>query len=188
MEGRVMIVVKTFAILLGTILQSATLLQAQQQPVSLVTFVTSGGFWEGSGRTAETLGINSGKIAAEGILFDGDQRLGFLQWDHWVTFSVPAGHHVFSANVERGKPGTKDIAAMDLRPGQQAFVELTTTAKGVSFVLTFRSAHLRSVTCADAALDAKGAKPVEEKRVNKASRKQWVQLTTFPECANANQP
>ena len=128
-----------------------------------VTFYSNRSFW----KTALP-GYKHGEFV--GLIFDDDRQLARMKPGHFVTFNLPPGAHVFSANVwlipsPQGGAHLKTV----LEAGKHYYIGTYFESVGLISV-----PHLEQASCQQAQKSAGGAKPlsirdIEEKSVPSAS-------------------
>jgi hypothetical protein len=112
-----------------------------------------------------------------GVIFDGQQNLGFLRLHRFMTMRFPAGEHVFSASESQKHPAENSRLVLNLEPGKNYFI----AAEDEAGILTNKG-RLEVVSCEVAHTDLQKTIAIEEKHVPKDVRDRLVQDKSLPEC------
>lgn len=119
--------------------------------------------------------------AFKGRFFDGEKQLAFIEPAHFVTFRLPAGEHVFTANSWMNKSSTKGVhASMTLEAGRRYFIECDSFAGAPVF-------GIREVSCQSVQKVGMSLKPLEPVHIRPAGGHLAVSEASFPDCI-ANTP
>jgi hypothetical protein len=116
-----------------------------------------------------------------GWLFDGTQKLGWINHDQFITLRLPAGHHSLSGGDSERHPPATGALELDLAEGEQRFIELKSTVKNAVVYMSL-TAELSSVHCTTAQQEAPQAKPAKVKYVPKEMRPMLVNSNAIPPC------
>ncbi len=112
-----------------------------------------------------------------GVIFDGQQNLGYLRFHRFMTMRFPAGEHVFSASNSGKHPAENSQLILNLEEGKNYFIR----AQSESSIVTDKG-RLDVMTCEVAHAELEKATVVEEKHVPKDVRDRLVQDKSLPEC------
>lgn len=112
-----------------------------------------------------------------GVIFDGQQNLGYLRLHQFTTMRFPAGEHIFSASNSRRHPAENSQLVLNLEEGKHYFIR----AQSESGILTDKG-RLEVMTCEAAHADLQKATAIEEKHVPKDVRDRLVQEKSLPDC------
>lgn len=165
-------------------------LHSSPPKLSIVTFYSHGVFMQ-TGVPGTKNGIFLGSI------FDGDQRLfsfyeGFVgKNDRFVTLTMPAGIHNFSASSGKSSRKEKHVT-VNLEPNKRYYFRAQNESKGV-IVWESEKGRLDQVNCQTVQDDAAKAKPLKPKHETQALRAMRVAEESIPPCdsnieGNAQQP
>jgi hypothetical protein len=146
---------------------------------AFVTFYT-----DGSLVTYGVPGSKHGYFA--GVVFDGQQSLGYLRRHRFMTLRFPAGEHVFSGSYSGKHPAENSQLSLKLEEGKSYFIRAESESRGI-YIVDSEKGRLEVVTCEAAHADLQKSTAVEEKHVPKDIRDRLVQDKSLPECHEAIQ-
>jgi hypothetical protein len=117
--------------------------------------------------------------AFKGRVFDGDKQLAFIEPAHFVTFRLPVGVHVFTANSWMNKSSKKGShLKMDIEAGHRYLIECGSFAGSPVF-------GIREVSCPSAQSAGKDLKPLESVHLRADGSPIVIPETSFPNCPTA---
>jgi hypothetical protein len=116
-----------------------------------------------------------------GLLFDGDQKIGFIQPNRFLTLRLPTGQHTFSASLSSKHPAKDSQLPLVLNAGEKYFIRVQEESRGVVFA-SAQKGRLDLVTCQIAHQDAANASPTDSKRIAPEMRDKIIPTRSMPPC------
>ncbi len=114
--------------------------------------------------------------AFKGRLFDRVDQLAFMEPAHFITFRIPAGTHVFTANSWMNRHSDQGAhITIDIRPGRRYFIETGSFPGEPIF-------GIRNVRCQFAQSESADLKPLEPVHLRPAGKTIAVIEKSFPPC------
>jgi len=122
-----------------------------------IIFYSNGSIWK-------TQAPNAKHALFIGNIFDGSQRIGFVQQKKFLILHLSPGPHTFSVGPGTGKPDPKTQISLELASGKQYFIRAQGESKGVPLFTNLKN-RLDLVTCETAQKEAGGFSPTEVKHI-----------------------
>jgi hypothetical protein len=141
---------------------------------AFVTFYT-----EGSLATYGVPGSKHGYFM--GVIFDGQQNLGYLRRHRFMTMRFSPGEHIFSASYSGKHPAENSQLSLKLEEGKNYFIRAESESRGI-YIVDSEKGRLDLVACEAAHAELQKATAVAEKHVPKDVRDRVVQDKSLPEC------
>jgi hypothetical protein len=142
-------------------------------PQVLVTIYSEGPLWGGGFPRAK-------HNPFLGAIYEDDHLLVYLHPHRFITSSLPAGSHTFSASTSRHSAKNSQTT-VTLSPGEHLYLrsQMETTYMGV---LIMEKGRVDQVSCTDATQEASKTKPLEPKHIPVSKQPLFVPEGAFPAC------
>lgn len=115
-----------------------------------------------------------------GCIFNGEQKIGFVQPGHFLTLHLSPGHYTFSASMSCKHPAKNSQLPVDLTENVSYFIrvqEVITPIPGQP-----DRGRLDQVTCMVAHEEAGKAKPTNSKHIAQDFRDRIASTSLLPDC------
>jgi len=139
----------------------STVAAGQDAPKETPTTVT---FYSG-GSLLKTALPQTNSATFEGCIFDGEQSLGCISYRGFMTVTVTAGKHLFSASLSSHHPAKNSQLEMTLEPGKNYYVRAVAEISAFKYVIGAMQGRLDTVSCQVAHDETKNSGEVKESKM-----------------------